>query len=227
MLVALAPEAPLELRRLHPRAVLGLVPEVALEVGLQRAARRRAAARPRARSRRAPRPAPAGPPGARPASAPRSRSPSFNRRSVVSSTAWAREPRRIASGSGVTRAGCSSASTSHRTPQAANVSSCRAPSVRRASSCASTGSLTGAGSGGGSGSLRAAAWARWSSRGVGASRGDQVTSASSRRPRCSHSSSVNSARTSSRNGDATSGSPSSSDDRQDRNSTSCGRETHA
>ena len=43
MLVALAPEAPLELRRLHPRAVLGLVAEVALEVGLQRPARRRAA----------------------------------------------------------------------------------------------------------------------------------------------------------------------------------------
>ena len=152
---------------------------------------------------------------------------SFRRRSVASSTACAREPRRIASGSGVTRSGLSSASTSQRTPQAANVSSCRAPSVRRSASCASTASVTGAGSGGGSGSLRACACARWSSRGVGASRGDHVTSASRRRPRCSHSSSVKSAITSSRNGDATSGSPSSSDERQDRNSTSWGRETHA
>ena len=151
----------------------------------------------------------------------------FSPRSVASSTAWAREPRFIGSGSGVTRRGDSSPSTSQRTPQAANVSSWRAPSVRRAASWASTGALTGAGSGGGSGSERAAACARRSSRGVGASRGDQVTSASSRRPRSAHSWSVNSLRTSSRNGEATSGSPSSSEERQDRNSTSCGRETQA
>ena len=151
----------------------------------------------------------------------------FSPRSVASSTACAREPRRIGSGSGVTRRGESRPSTSQRTPQAANVSSWRAPSVRRAASCSRTGALTGAGSGGGSGSERAAAWARRSSRGVGASRGDHVTSASSRRPRSAHSWSVNSARTSSMNGEATSGSPSSSEERHDRNSTSCGRETQA
>ena len=63
----------------------------------------------------------------------------FRPRSVASSTAWAREPRFIGSGSGLTRRGASRPSTSQRTPQAANVSSWRAPSVRRAASCSSTG----------------------------------------------------------------------------------------
>ena len=148
MLVALAPEAPLEPGRLEPRPVLGLVAQVAPQVGLERppgglaagagqlAADGLASAASSASSAAG---SVAGVSRAEPVLA-------FRPRSVASSTAWAREPRFIGSGSGLTRRGASRPSTSQRTPQAANVSSCRAPSVRRAASCSSTGALTGAGS---------------------------------------------------------------------------------
>ena len=152
---------------------------------------------------------------------------SFIPRSVVSSTAWASDPLRIGSGSGSARCGLSTDSTSQRTPQAANVSSPRAASGPRAASAASTASDPGGSSGGGSGTRSAAACARRSSCGVGAVAGGQVTSASSRVPRSRHSSSVNNARTSATNGDGCTGSPSSSEDRKERNRTSSGRDTHA
>ena len=134
---------------------------------------------------------------------------------------------RIGSGSGSARSGLSTDSTSQRTPQAANVSSERAASGPRSASAASTASLAGAPSPGGSGTRSAAACARRSSCGVGAVAGGHVTSASSRVPRSRHSSSVNNARTSATNGDACTGSPSSSEERKERNSTSSGRETQA
>ena len=68
-----------------------------------------------------------------------------------------------------------------------------------------------------------AARARRSSCGEGAGR-PRGTSASSRRPRRSHSSPENSARTSSTNAEGSAGSPSSSDERKERNRTSSGRD---
>ena len=98
MLVALAAEAPLQVRRLHPRAALGLVAEVALEVGLERPPRRQPARALEldAVERRVERLA--APPGSDAGVRRAEPVASFSRRSVVSSTACAREPRRIALG---------------------------------------------------------------------------------------------------------------------------------